>query len=184
MQLFAGYFKMELKKIKIKNKKSQLKIQEMAFMLMAVVIFFIIAGLFFIVVKYRGMYKTAGLFEKEKTLSTVAKLADTAEFSCGKSLCIDTDKLIVMQNRKAYEGFWPMTSLSVVKIFPKQTQEIKCTKENYPDCNVFDIYDTEGNKETVSTFVSLCRKEKQKGYWYDKCEIGKIIAGFKIQQPE
>lgn len=167
----------------MKARKSQLKIQEMAFMLMAVVILFIIAGLFFVTIKYREMYQTANLFKKEKTLSTVAKLADTAEFSCGKPLCIDTDKLIVMKNRKAYEGFWQLSSLSVVKVFPKQEKEIECREDNYPNCNIFKVCDKQAeNEETVSTFVSLCRKEKQGEYWYDKCELGKLIAGFEPEQ--
>ncbi len=179
MLQFAKSFRMKIRKI---TRKSQLKTQEMAFMLMAVVIFFIIAGLFFIVIKYRELYRTAGLFEKEKALSTVAKLAETAEFSCNKPLCVDTDKLIVMQNRPAYNGFWPIASLSVVKIFPKQ-EEVECTKENYPNCSFFKVYDKQiENKEEVSTFVSLCRKEKQGDYWYEKCELGKLIAGFEIKQ--
>jgi hypothetical protein len=173
----AGYIKM--KKIK---KKGQVKMQETAFMLLAVVMLFIIAGLFFIVIRYRNLYKTANLFEKEKALSTVARIADTAEFSCGEPLCIDTDKLIVMNNREAYAEFWPVTSLSVRKL--SQEGEIECNKVNYPDCNFFKIYGGE-EAETLATFVSLCRKEKDEntGYWYDKCELGKIIAGFEIKQP-
>jgi len=167
------------------SSKSQLKIQEMAFMLMAVVIFFIIAGLFFMTIKYREMYKTSNLFEKEKTLSTIAKLAETAEFNCGKPLCIDTDKLIVMKNRKAYDGFFPVTSLSVVRIFPKNSaQEIECNENNYPDCNLFNIYEKNvKNEDKVSTFVALCRQEKdENGYWYSKCELGKIVAGMEVKQ--
>ncbi len=152
---------------------------------MAVVIFFVIAGLFFVVIQYRQMYKEAGLLEKEKTFSAISKIADTAEFTCGKPLCIDTDKLIVMQERAAYEGFWPVTSLSVRKIVPAQ-EERECTKENYPDCNLFKIYDKGiENEERISTFVSLCRKEQENGYWQDypgKCELGKIILGFEIKQ--
>lgn len=171
----------------MKKKKSQLKIQEMAFMLMAVVLFFILAFLFFVTIKYRQMYKEAGLIEQEKTLSTVAKLSDTAEFTCGKTLCIDTDKLIVMKDRKAYDGFWPwpLTSISVVRIFPTQNQSfVECNKNNYPECNLFKVYDKKSyeNIETVSTFVSLCRKEMKNNYVYEKCELGKIVAGFEPKQ--
>lgn len=164
------------------NKKSQLKIQEMAFMLMAVVILFIIAGLFFMVIKYREMYRTSGEFEKEKAVSTIAKLADTAEFTCGKPLCINTDKLMAMKERQAYNGFFPVTSLSVIKIFPKP-DDVECTEKNYPNCTLFKIYDKKTlNQETVSTFVSLCRKETENNYWYDKCEIGKLVAGIEPKE--
>ena len=88
-----------------------------------------------------------------------------------------------MNNRAAYAGFWPVTRLSVRKI--AQEEEIECKKDNYPDCNFFNIYEEEGDVETVSTFVSLCRKEKDEktGYWYEKCELGRIIAGFEPKQP-
>ncbi len=198
MLLYVRFFKMITKKIKKsqlktqarKNKrflvpqfsKGQLKIQEMAFMLMAVVILFVIAGLFFIVIEYRSLYKEAGQTEKEKAISTIAKLAETAEFTCGKSLCIDTDRLMVMKERAFYNGFWPVTSLSVIKIFPKQ-DVIECSEKNYPNCTFFKIYDSrKENIETVSTFVSLCRKEAKNNYWYDKCELGKIVAGIEPKQ--
>jgi len=166
----------------IANKKSQLKIQEMSFMLLAIVIFFILAGLFFISIKQKEIYKKAEYLEKEKAKSSVAKLAETAEFSCGKPLCIDVDKLLVMQNRTDYNKFWPVKSLSIRKVFPKNNTEIICNKNNYPECGIFKIYDAGlKNIETVSSFVVLCRKESEQGYFYDKCELGKIIAGFEIK---
>jgi hypothetical protein len=179
MLLDVNYFKMKIRK------KAQLKTQEMAFMLLAVILFFIIAGLFLIVIKYREMYQTAGLFEKEKVISTISKLADTAEFSCDKTFCIDTDKLIVMQDRTSYSKFWPVDSLSIRKVFPKQAEPIPCTETNYPDCNLFEIHSKEGNINTESTYISLCRKEQtNEGYWYEKCELGEIIAGFEKEEPE
>ena len=160
-------------------------------MLMAVVLFFILAFLFFIVVKYRGMYREASLLEQEKVLSTISKLADTAEFSCPspqRALCIDADKIMVMKNREAYSGFFPVTSLSVVQIFPTENKTLtECTMENYPNCNVFRIYKKEtktGNEETISTFVSLCRKEVENNYIYDKCSLGKMVAGFEPKSVE
>jgi len=168
----------------IRKKKGQLKTQEMAFMLMAVVLLFIIAGLFFVAIRYREMYKTSNLLEKEKTISTISKLADTAEFSCGKPLCIDTDKLIVMKDRKAYAGFWPVTSLEVVKIKEASEEEVECNENTYPNCTIFKIYDGDvEDEDKVSTFVALCRQEKdENGYWYDKCELGKIVAGMEVKQ--
>lgn len=170
----------------MKKRKAQLKIQEMAFMLMAVVIFFILAGLFLVVIKYREMYQVAGVFEKEKALSTISKITDTAEFSCGKPSCVDTDKLVIMQERESYSGFWQVDSLSVRKVFSKQEREIVCNKNNYPDCNLFKIYDKQvESEERISTYVSLCRKEQtDEGYWYEKCEMGMIIAGLEVKQPE
>jgi len=167
------------------RKKSQLKIEEMSFMLLAVVLFFILVALFFIAVKYRGLSKEATLIEQEKTLSIIAKLADTAEFSCGKPLCVDADKIMALKDKQAYEGFWqPLTSLSVVKIFPLENQtHIECGLGNYPDCSQINIYDENVKGENrVGSFVILCRKNNKNDYFYNKCELGKIIAGFEIKQ--
>ena len=180
---------MEIKKLKIgnknllKSKRAQLKTQEMAFMLMAVVLFFIIAGLFFLTVMYKDMYSSANLAEKEKTITTMTKLSDTAEFNCGKPLCVDTDKLMAMKNRRVYEGFWQVTSLEVVKIKEASEEEVECNVNNYPNCNLFKIYDKNVQGDKFSTFVALCRKEKtETGYWYDKCELGKVVAGMEVKQ--
>jgi hypothetical protein len=164
--------------------RSQLKIQEMAFMLIAVVIFFALAGMFFLVIVYRGMIEQANTFEKEKAVSTVVNIANTPEFSCGESLCMDADKLMAMQNRPAYKGFWPITSFVVTKI-SKDTEIIPCTEKTYPNCNFFEVYKEEvESEEGVETFASLCRKEVINGFIYNKCELARIIIGFKLRSPE
>jgi len=169
-----------------RDRRAQLKIQEMSFMLVAVVILFVLAGLFFVTIKYRELNRIADEAEKEKAISTVGNIANTAEFSCGSSEsgCVDTDKLIVMQERQTYKGFWPVAYLAVRKIYPLNDSEleIECTKNNYPNCNIFEIYkETAGSVETISTFVSLCRQERdtETGLMYKKCELGKILAGFE-----
>ncbi len=183
-QLKIQVHKNHLRFLVPQSSRGQLKIQEMAFMLMAVVIFFVLAGMFFMIMMYRGLFAQANLLEKEKAISTAVNIADTPEFSCGESLCIDTDKLIVMKNRPAYEGFWPITSFVVHKI-SKDTEIILCSEKNYPNCNFFEVYKEKvGTEQGVETFVSLCRKEKTGGFVYDKCELGRVIIGFEKKSPE
>lgn len=173
---------MKIRKIRYKNKdkKAQLKIQEMSFMLLAVVLFFILAGLFYLSIQYRDIHKKAVYFEKEKSKSSVRKLAETAEFTCGKPLCVDADKLMAMRNRAAYNEFWPVKSIEVRKVFPS-SEEIICNKNNYPNCSIFEVYDSKiENIEKVSSFVALCRKEIENNYVYDKCELGKMVIGFEV----
>ena len=177
------YFKMIQK-----NKKAQLKIQEMTFMLLALVLFFIIAGLFFLMIQNRELYQSVNTLARENAVSSVISLSKTPEFSCKDydSLCIDTDKLIVLRDREDYAGFWgsKITSIYVRKVFQIENRtEVYCNKNNYPDCTVFRVYDKNiKNKEELSTFVALCRKENYEGYLYDKCELGKIIVGTEIVQ--
>jgi len=109
--------------------RSQLKIQEMAFMLVAVVFFFILVGLFAFSIFYVDLYKEANKISEDRTLSALTNLADTPELSCStsKSNCIDADKLISLVRNQDYARFWPFSSLQVVKqsAFKKTESEME-----------------------------------------------------------
>src|SRR3989344_5361251 len=134
---YAGYFKMSNNTIKtIKGKKSQLKIQQMAFMIVAVFIFFVLAGIFFVSVSMQGVKRDATRLEREKAITTVANLVDTAEFTCGKSLCLDADKLIVLSSdmQDVFGSLWPVAEIKVRKLYPLiSTQDVECTRLTYPE---------------------------------------------------
>lgn len=171
----------------MKLKKSQLQIQEMAFMLIAVVLFFILVGLFVVSIVYKNLYQAANKISEERTLSAVTNIADSPEFSCSisKSNCVDADKLISLVGKESYENFWPFSSLRVVRLnaFDKSYEEmIDCNIATYPDCELFIVYDKQiKNERAISSFVALCRKEWENGYTYDKCEIAKLVAGTEIK---
>tara|TARA_Y100000310_G_C20672979_1_gene811308 strand:- start:1554 stop:2150 length:597 start_codon:yes stop_codon:yes gene_type:complete len=172
------------------SKKAQLRIQEMAFMLLAVFLFFALVGLFAFTLVYVNISDSASNIAEGRTLSSVTSLADTPEMSCvaAKSNCIDGDKLINLVGKNIYGELWPYSSLRVIKFsgFNKEEGElIVCTKANYPNCDVFNIYDKLVNNErAIATHVALCRKELENGYTYDRCETAKIIAGTKLIQVE
>ena len=169
------------------NKKSQLKIQEMAFMIVAVILFFILVGLFAVSILYKNLQESATQINEEKTLSAIQYLAGSAEFSCtgSKVNCIDEDKLLVMLNRKAYSDFWSFSSLKVIKQsgFDKSEASMKkCNIQNYPDCDLFVVQDKKIlNERTTSSFVALCREKYENNYNYDKCEIAKLVAGSEMK---
>jgi len=169
----------------MKNKKAQLKIQEMAFFIVAIILFFVLVGLFVLSIVYSNLYKSATETAEQRTLSSITNLADSAEFSCGKSNCVDADKLIALMQNKKYENFWPFSSLRVrrMQAFNKTEEEmIKCTRANYPDCDMFVVYDKKvANERTISSYVALCRKESENNFVYDKCEIAEFIAGTKLK---
>jgi len=169
----------------MKQKKAQLKIQEMAFFLVAVILFFILVGLFVLSIVYSNLYKGATEAAEQRTLSSITNLAASPEFSCGKTNCVDGDKLIALMQNKKYENFWPFSSLSVRRghAFNKTEDEmIKCTLVNYPNCDVFNVYDKEvANERMISSYVALCRKEVEDNFVYDKCEIAEFIAGTEIK---
>ncbi|MBT4135836.1 hypothetical protein HOD75_04865 [archaeon] len=164
------------------SKKGQLKIQEMSFMLVAVLLFFILAGLFAFSIYYANLSKQASEIKSEEVISIVNLLADSPEFSCSgsKSNCVDGDKLVNLLNKKNYQNFWPFSSLSVVKLgaLNKSSGDIiLCTRANYPNCDEFVIYDKSVKESSVSNFVALCRKESVNNYVYEDCEVVKFIAG-------
>ena len=159
-------------------KKAQFKIQEMSFLLLAIVLFFIISGLFILAVYYRNLKNKASNLNEKEAVLIAQILANYPEFSCG-SLCIDADKLIVMQNKRAYENFWPVETIEVRKVYPPGNK--KCNLENYPDCNIFKIYDSGKQVRKVASFVSLCRKDRINEITYDKCELAKILIGYEMR---
>ena len=165
------------------SKKGQLKIQEMAFMLVALILFFILIGLFALSIWSKNITDSATELAGEKTLSAVSNLAGTAEFICPdtKSNCVDADKVMALIGKKNYEDFWPFTSLSIIRYsgFDKKVEEmIECNLGNYPDCDVIEVYDRGGvNENVISSFVALCRQEYENGKSYTKCEIAKFLAG-------
>jgi len=168
------------------NRKGQMKIQQMAFMLMAVTLFFVLVGMFVLVVKFNGLKQSATNLEEENSLLLANKLANSPEFSCGDAFnygetnCIDFDKVMALKsNIKKYEGFWDVASIEIRKIYPKETEK-DCNSVNYPDCTLIKVYSKNVNKgPAASNFVSLCRKEKINEDFYDKCELAKIYVSYE-----
>jgi len=122
------------------NKKGQIKIQEMAFMLVAVIFFFVLVGIFIMTLFYFNIYESATEIAERRTLSSITNLADSPEFACQilKSNCIDGDKIISLVDNEVYENFWPFSSLKVVKLSgfgKKQDELIECNFANYDSCS-------------------------------------------------
>jgi len=174
-------------------KKGQLKIQQMAFMLIAVIVFFILVGMFVLVIRFAGLKDTASLIEEENALLLVAKIANSPEFSCGESFgtgktnCVDADKLMMLKkNIKNYndlsserdETFWGVeTNIEIRRIYPKG-KGVECTQGNYPRCDVINLL-SKPIESQHENFVTLCRKEASEDGFYDKCELAKIMVNYQ-----
>jgi len=162
-----------------KNKKAQMKIQQTAFMLIAVTLFFVLVGLFLITILFSSTKESAELLKEEGALLLVSKLANSPEFSCEeafgtiKTNCVDSDKAMALKgNMETYLNFWGINGIKIKKIYP-ENPEI-CTFENYPNCGEITILSSGGTG--VSNFVALCKKENIEGQINDKCELAKIIV--------
>lgn len=165
-------------------KKGQFKVQQMAFMLMAVTLFFVLVGMFFLMIRFSNLKEGATILEERNAVLLASRIANSPEFSCGESFgiervnCVDSDKVMVLkENIERYEGFWGVSSIEIRKI--GYSEEVLCELETYEDCNTIRILGEEEEGTYVSTFVALCKKESEEGVGYDKCELARLFIGYE-----
>lgn len=168
-----------------KTNKAQMKIQQMAFMIIAVVIFFALVALFMISFKLSSLKKDADLLNEKNALLLVTKLAESPEFSCGEAFggkrisCIDFDKVLILKNKiSLYSNFWGVSNIEIRKV-NNNTSEIECTAQNYPDCDYLRVLSQNVVGSDYSTFVSVCRKESNNGQVYDQCSLARFILSYE-----
>ena len=160
-----------------KCSKAQRKIQEMSFVLVAIVILFALASLFYLSVRMSSLNRSAALIEEDSAKSILKKMAGSPEFSwtvqdCAG--CVDFDKVMALKNMSQYKEFWELTYFKIEKIYPVYSGE--CTSANYPNCRSITLIDSKNYGTPVSTFVSLCRYSGLQ----KRCELGKIYSSGKI----
>ncbi len=171
----AGFFK---------QLKAQIKIQQMAFVLVALIIFIAIASLFYLSISFSNLKKKASYLNDEEAIESVRKLHSTPEFALTSqecSNCIDLDKVFLLKNRRSYQGFWNFDFLMVEKISPIKNEE--CSDGNYPNCKTITIIESQKIGTPSIAYVSLCHWSNEKG-GYLKCELGRIYASGKAIKDE
>lgn len=163
--------------------KAQMKIQQTAFMLVAVTLFFALAGLFVLGFRLSNLKEQASSLEKENSLLLASKLANTPEFSCGESFgnkrtnCIDSDKVMALKEKsRDYKDFWQVSDIKIMKL---SNNSIECSNSNYPECGIISILSSNVEGSYNSVFVSLCRKKSDGSTFYDKCELAKLMVAYK-----
>jgi len=168
--------------------KAQTKIQQTAFMLVALTLFFVLVGMFVVGFKFAGLKETVTDLDAENVRLLVSKLANSPEFSCEESFgskiyCIDADKVMMLkEDISSYENFWGVANIEIRKLYPEVSRETICTLANYPECNIIRIISDEVVGFDTSVFISLCRKDIKNNRFYDKCEIAKLLVSYeKIQ---
>ncbi len=166
------------------KKNAQVKIQQMAFMLMAVFILFVLIGLIVLSMKLSNIKKSATELQEANALTLVSRLANSPEFYCGssygnqKSDCVDFDKVMALKkNIGNYNNFWGVSNIEIRKI---PNSNIICNELNYPDCDTIKLISDEIKGNSVSNFVSVCYKEINGMVVSNKCEIGMIIVSYEV----
>ena len=156
-----------------------MKIQEMAFVLLAIMVFFALVLLIYFAIKTAGLKEDVGLQRQEAAKQLAMRLSGVPEFSwAGCSGCVDADKIIELKGRKSYENLWGLDYLMVERVTP-ELSNVECTSGNYPQCGRITIISKTLNIGTpVTAFVALCSFNADKG-GYEKCELGRIYASGK-----
>jgi hypothetical protein len=163
----------------VRYSKGQMKIQQMAFVLVAMMIFFALVALVFAGIYFGSLQRGVDDLREQEAKEAARKISGTPEFAWttdgGCAGCIDMDKAFMLKSKTSYSGFWRgITYLQVTKLYP--SGEGECTAQTYPDCGSITIVDEGGNMITHSSFVALCRFSEDERR---KCELGKVIAGFE-----
>ena len=166
---------MVIKKTRI-NKKAQIKLQEMAFVLVAIVIFFALVIMIYLVTRTGSLKESAEEQRREEVQLLGLKLADSPEFSwSGCSGCIDIDKAVAVKERRAYKDFWKVYYLMIERVYPNHTIR-ECTREVFPDCNTITIINSTYYGTPTAAYVALCGYDENN---HDKCELGRIYISEK-----
>lgn len=161
----------------IKTKSAQMKVQQMAFVMVAIFIFFGMVSIIYFSIRISGIENNAEDLREQEASELVKKISSSPEFqfsSINCEGCIDLDKVWILSKRQGYIGFWNLDYLAIEKIYPEENEE--CKENNYPRCNLIKIINETKQFGIVSqAFVSLCRWEPSKEGYY-KCEMGRILA--------
>jgi hypothetical protein len=176
-----------MRSLVVRYSKAQLKIQEMAFVIVAIIIFFLIAGIFIFNIWRTGLKKDIEMQRIEKSSEIALKIADSPELGWASSTsscdnCIDLDKALSLKERissgSSYKDFWgaDISSIRIRLIYPQKNGE--CNKVNYPNCKTITLFNKTEDFHYVGSYVSLCRHDEKKGGYF-KCELGKIEVSAK-----
>lgn len=165
------------------SKKGQMKIQQMAFMLVAIVIFFSMVALIYFSISMNNLrHKYIELKDSEarelvRKLSGAPELTFTADSSC--SGCVDFDKAFVLSQRfgGTYSQLVNLEYLSIEKIYPSSNDP--CNAGNYPNCEELVLIDkADDSIATKTAFVALAWRENNNFVF----GLGRIHASAKTNE--
>ncbi|UCD20645.1 MAG: hypothetical protein JSW08_02620 [archaeon] len=153
-------------------KKGQFKIQEMAFVLVAVVILFGLVFLFFARFELGRVQDVAEELREDRAITLTRTVASMPELRCSRSVlrvseaaCLDIDKVESFNNsaslRESYDSMWKSNYVTSIVV-----------EEIYPDKNTYYIYNRGFANESYFSFMPLCSE--------DKCVIARLIVGINL----
>ncbi|MBU0761012.1 MAG: hypothetical protein KJ600_01340 [Nanoarchaeota archaeon] len=153
------------------SKKGQLKIQQTAFMLVGLFIFFAMVAIVYFTISMKSLEGRAEDLREEEAKELARQLSGTPELAftagSGCSSCIDYDKARELSESLAYKKFWNLDYLVIERISPEPREDLVII----------------GNVEPTGTkiaFVALARWDRETQDY--KYELGIIHALAKIPE--
>ena len=165
----------------------------MAFALIIVMIFVLLAGFFFLRVILGGLQDDVNAQNDERSMQMAADLTYYPEFSwssnrnrCEK--CMDLDKVLALKNaikdvHSPYRDFFgkDVVAMRVDILYPAPIQT-ECTSDNYPHCSTFTLINKSSSITLQGSYVSLCRPDTTTGKFRD-CVLGLVRIGLNKTTP-
>jgi len=146
------------------NSKGQLKIQEMAFVLLALVLLGFIAFMYFAKLQTENISSSAQKLNENVANSLRDKIAALPELKCSETLCIDRDKATILKSSKRDSLFQGLSKVSLLEIYPKQEEII--------------VYQSGRSvNKTYSTFINICGQKKSGSTFAYECGLGMLEVG-------
>jgi hypothetical protein len=162
-----------MKDLHVKYSKAQMKIQQMAFMLVTLMVFFSLVALIYFSISLSGLKKDVASLQDDEAKELARKMAGTPELgftaTSDCSSCIDYDKAKEIANEfknpdlhDKYQNLWNIDYL-----------EIECVSSQGSGCSsLIVIGDDDTDKSTKTTFITLARWDGSiNNYRYD---LGRI----------
>jgi hypothetical protein len=166
----------------VKNKKSQIKVKQMVFMIIAVTIILIMVGMFLLMIRMGKLKNTVSELEGQNAVLLVSKLANSPEFTCGsafggkRSNCVDYDKLGVLKdNIWKYEDFWGVKNVELMVLYPAGI---------FRGIESESIVLVEGpvTGKSTSSFVTVCKKQILNNKIQNVCTLGRLFVWYENVQ--
>ncbi len=164
--------------------RGQFQIQQMAFMIIAIFIFFAFAGLFILRVSVGGISEGAQDLKTKKAITFLSTIPEMTELSFNGQCqnCLDKDKLFVFSNYgDEYKMFFPLDSLKAFRVYPLPNGTIVDGDIVCPSLDCVVLFESSGgNLQEYATYVSVCEKSKRLGVLQEKCEVWKLVGGTRL----
>lgn len=152
--------------MKMISNKGQLKIQEMAFVLLALVLLGVIVFIFYARLQSQHLKSAAEELKQERALSLRDKIASLPEIKCSEKMCIDRDKAEIFKEYKNDNLFQGLAEVRIMQIYPEDKEMM--------------LYSSHALNETFTryhTFINICEQKRIGDIFNYECGLGILVIG-------